>query len=277
MSKRSLYQGLGWAILLLLALLLFDCGRWLSAPACMPWPGLLWQIPTALLLALALLIFSLRFINPPITAFIYRTGLALRKKAELPRHDVRQSWVPLSAISAPLLNVILQAEDSHFYHHFGINFESIDKAIRSQLSGPGNVGSSTISQQTAKNLFLWTGRQWPVRILRKLPELVLTFLIEVLWTKDRILAVYVNVVQFTPNEFGVEAASQELLGKPASDVTEAEAVRIVALLPNPWIRSYHHPQEYLIAYQNRIQAALDETKTGRGTKPQRVIERDSRG
>jgi monofunctional biosynthetic peptidoglycan transglycosylase len=138
-------------------------------------------------------------------------------------------WTPLEDISPALVRAAIAAEDGKFCDHDGFDWQAIQQAARRNARGQRVRGGSTISQQTAKNVFLTPSRNW----LRKGLEAYFTVLIEALWPKRRIVEVYLNVVQFGPNVFGAEAAAEYYFHKPASQLTAFEAARLAAVLPDP--------------------------------------------
>jgi monofunctional biosynthetic peptidoglycan transglycosylase len=144
--------------------------------------------------------------------------------------DIRHAWVPLERISPHLVRAVIASEDNEFCHHWGFDFKELQAAWdRSQRNGGRLRGASTISQQTAKNVFLWPGRSYA----RKGLEVYFTGLIEVFWPKRRIMEVYLNVIEWGPGVFGAEAAARRWFRKPASRLTQLEAARLAAILPNP--------------------------------------------
>lgn len=145
-------------------------------------------------------------------------------------NGLQKSWVSYSHISPHMPLAVMAAEDQLFPDHNGFDWKSIEKAMAYNKRKPGRVrGASTISQQVAKNVFLWQGRSW----VRKGLEVYFTFMIETLYSKKRILELYLNVAEMGKGVFGVEAASQLYFGKPAAKLTRAEAAKIAAVLPNP--------------------------------------------
>ena len=184
------------------------------------------------LLANAALVVPWRWLPPPISAFMLRE-IALERRA------VEQRWIPRSAISANLALAVIAAEDQKFPSHHGFDFDSIARATRESRQRPR--GASTISQQLAKNLYLWPGRSW----LRKGLEGWLTLWIEAFWPKARILEVYLNVVEFGPGVYGAAAASERYFGKPASGLSMHEASLLAAVLPNPKKLSAARPSDYV--------------------------------
>lgn len=141
------------------------------------------------------------------------------------KHD----WEPLDNISKNLQLAVICSEDQNFLNHYGFDLEAIEKAIEHNKKGKRTRGASTISQQTAKNVFLWPQRSW----LRKGLETYFTFLIELFWSKERIMEVYLNSIEMGNGIYGAEAAAQHWFKKPASKLTSYQAAAIAAVLPNP--------------------------------------------
>lgn len=166
---------------------------------------------------LVLLTLLFRFINPPTTPYML---------AESWRHDgVRQEWVSLEDVPAYVPGSLVAAEDANFCLHWGFDITAIRAAI---ADGTGR-GASTISQQVAKNLFLWHGRSW----LRKALEAPVTLLIEALWPKRRIIEVYMNIAEFDRGVFGVAAAGRDYFNTAPDRLSATQAARLAAVLPNP--------------------------------------------
>ena len=138
-------------------------------------------------------------------------------------------WRSLNRISPDLVDAVIAAEDARFCEHNGFDFEAIQDAMEDNADGGRVRGGSTISQQTAKNVFLWPGRSW----IRKGLEAGYTVLIETFWTKRRIVEVYLNVAEMGPGVYGAEAAARHWFGKSASELTRSEAASLAAILPNP--------------------------------------------
>ena len=138
-------------------------------------------------------------------------------------------WVPIEEISSNLQLAVICSEDQNFLKHHGFDVKAIEKAYESNKKGKRLKGASSISQQTAKNVFLWPQRSW----LRKGLETYFTFLIELIWSKERIMEVYLNSIEMGPGIYGAEAASQYWFKKSASKLTKYEASAIAAILPNP--------------------------------------------
>ncbi len=163
----------------------------------------------------------------------YTPLMAIRYFEADESHETKHSWKSLDAISIEIQLAVICAEDQNFTKHRGFDYTAIKKAYRGNKAGKPMKGGSTISQQTAKNVFLWPERSW----LRKGLETYFTFLIENLWSKERILEVYLNSIEMGNGIFGAEAASQFWFNKEAQYLTRYEAASIAAILPNP--RSYN--------------------------------------
>lgn len=185
---------------------------------------------TVAVLAIApiLLTLPLNFIQPPTTAMIlWRTGQRLfsGKRPVYPRRDV----VSRADLSPHLRRAVLAAEDDRFYLHLGFDFEEIEKAIERSQRGGRLRGASTITQQVAKNLFLWEGRSY----IRKGAEAYLTLVLELCLTKDRILDLYLNLAEWGDGVFGAEMAARTHFRKSARNLSRIEAARLAAILPAP--------------------------------------------
>ncbi|MCP1673275.1 monofunctional biosynthetic peptidoglycan transglycosylase [Natronocella acetinitrilica] len=204
----------------------------------------------AFLLANILMVAGLRWVNPPTTAFVVQHNWAAFWSDDLDR--ARRQWVGWDDISPQMALAVIAAEDQRFPRHRGFDMDSIADAVADYRRTGRVRGASTISQQTAKNLFLWPGRS----LFRKGIEAGYTVLIEGLWPKQRILEVYLNVAQFGPDIYGVEAASQAYFGKPASQLTAAEAALMAAVLPNPVRFRVDRPSEYVRGRQQWIQRQM---------------------
>lgn len=143
--------------------------------------------------------------------------------------DIRQDWRPWDALSSQAKLAVIAAEDQRFPVHHGFDLVELRRAVTARLNGGDLRGASTLSQQTAKNLFLWTDRSW----VRKGLEAWFTLLIEMLWPKERILEVYLNIAEWDDGVFGLEAASRHYFGVSASQLSVVQASRLAAILPNP--------------------------------------------
>ena len=187
-----------------------------------------------------LLIAMFRWVPVPITSFMIQDRIAALgedRAGSRPSHN----WVPWTAISRHAAVAVIAAEDQRFLQHNGFDLEAIDKAWTDAKRGRRLRGASTISQQVAKNLFLWPGQSW----LRKGLEAWFTLWIEWLWPKQRILEVYLNSAEFGRGVWGVEAASRHFFGKPAAKLNRHEAALLAAVLPSPKRFRADNPSPYL--------------------------------
>ena len=157
------------------------------------------------------------------------TPLMAIRYFENPEEEIRHTWVSREDISQHLQLGVIAGEDQNFVKHNGFDFEAIEKAIEDNQKGKRVRGASTISQQTAKNVFLWPGRNW----FRKGLEVYFTFLIETFWSKERILEVYLNSIEMGKGVYGAEAAAKHWFSKSAANLSIYEAAAIAAILPNP--------------------------------------------
>lgn len=198
-------------------------GRWMA-----------WLLGSLVLISvLSLLVF--RFIPPPTSAFI------IAYRLEHSDQTIRRQWVDLEQMSRWLPLAVVASEDQRFLQHWGLDLQAIAKAVDEYQQGDSLRGASTLSQQTAKNLFLWSGRQF----IRKILEAGLTLEMEGLWSKRRIIEVYLNFAEFGPGIYGVEAASRAFFGLHASQLNRWQAARLAAVLPNPRGLDAGHPGAYL--------------------------------
>ncbi len=192
----------------------------------------------SILLTLAYII-----INPPVTI------LMMQKPSK-----VERQWVDIEDISPNIIQAVVAAEDDQFLVHNGFDFKQIKLAIEdSQKKGKPTRGASTISQQTAKNVFLWNGRSY----LRKGLEVYYTFLIETFWSKERIMEVYLNVIEYGDGIYGIEAASQHYFNRSAKKLTKRQSALITAALPSPLKRNPAHPTKYLNRRANKIMRLMN--------------------
>lgn len=160
------------------------------------------------------------------------------------QHD----WVSRSKINKYAALAVVCAEDQNFYHHWGFDLESIQESIDDYRKGDRLRGASSISQQTAKNVFLYPSRSW----LRKGLEVYFTFLIELVWTKDRILTVYLNSIEFGSGIYGIEAASQVFFQHPALELNRSESALLASVLPNPHRFKVDQPSSYIRGRQQWV-------------------------
>jgi len=167
---------------------------------------------------------------------------------------IHKSWRPLSDISSNLVLAAMASEDARFCLHDGFDWKAIREDWERNQQGGRILGASTISMQTAKNLFLWPDRSWP----RKGLEVYFTLLIEMAWSKRRIMELYLNEVEWAPGIYGAEAASEFHFRKPASALNATEAARLAAVLPNPRRWSASHPSAYILGRSSIINARMSE-------------------
>lgn len=186
-------------------------------------------------------VLSLRWHNPPTTAFMLETAAGSKRA-------LRQIWVPYDRISPAMRLAVVASEDQTFPYNHGFDLHAIRKAIRHNKHSDTVHGASTITQQTAKNLFLWPGGGY----FRKAIGAYFTVLIDVTWPKRRVLEMYLNIAQFGPRTFGVEAAAETYFGKHASQLSQAEAALLAAALPDPDHFDPTDPSEYLLQRQTWI-------------------------
>ena len=179
------------------------------------------------------LIILLRWVPVPFSAFMAGHFVSGEK--------VEYDWVPLDQISRAMPIAVVASEDQRFPDHWGFDFEAIADAMEHNGKNKKLRGASTISQQVAKNLFLWPGRSW----LRKGLEAGLTVCIELCWPKRRILEVYLNIAQFGPNTFGVGAASKRYFNRSAAKLSAYQAALLAAALPNPGAYKVSPPSSYV--------------------------------
>lgn len=178
------------------------------------------------------------------------TILMVKRVAQGEGLDYR--WRALNDISPRLVEGVIAAEDSRFCSHMGFDIEAIEKALDANARGGKVRGGSTISQQTAKNVFLWPSRDW----IRKGLEAGYTVMIEAVWGKRRIMEVYLNVAEWAPGVYGAEAAARHWYGKSARDLSNREAARLAAILPSPRRYKAASPGPYVRRRAGRIQAAM---------------------
>jgi monofunctional biosynthetic peptidoglycan transglycosylase len=166
-----------------------------------------------------------------------------------------KDWTPLSRIDRNMVGAVIAAEDGKFCSHDGFDREAIEKAIERNADGGKLRGGSTISQQTAKNVFLWQGTGW-TRYVRKGLETWFTFLIENIWDKRRIMEVYLNVAETGVGTYGVEEGAQRYYQKGAARLSRVEAARLAAALPSPKKRAVNDPRGFTRRYGNTIAARI---------------------
>ncbi|KMQ70959.1 monofunctional biosynthetic peptidoglycan transglycosylase [Chryseobacterium koreense] len=198
-----------------------------------------------LILANILFIIWGKFFNPPIT-LTQIGGLIQYGK-------LHRDYISYSEMGDQVKKAVIASEDQKFFDHNGFDMDAIQKAYEKNNAGKKLRGGSTISQQTAKNIFLWQGRSW----IRKGFEAVYTFIIELVWGKDVILERYLNSIEMGQGVFGVEAASQYYFKKSSKELTKSEAAWIAAILPSPQKYDPHHPSAYLNKKHNWIMRQMN--------------------
>jgi monofunctional biosynthetic peptidoglycan transglycosylase len=208
-----------------------------------PFKWLLWFVIVS---ALWVLLYAV--VPPPVTVTMLTDG-----------NGITKDWTSLSDIDRNMVGAAIAAEDGKFCSHDGFDRDAIEEAIERNAKGKRLRGGSTISQQTAKNVFLWQGSGW-TRYVRKIPEIWFTFLIEKLWGKRRIMEVYLNVAETGLGTYGVEAGAQRYFKHGASKLTPSEAARIAAILPLPKKREAVSPSGFTRRYGNTIRARIGVVK-----------------
>jgi monofunctional biosynthetic peptidoglycan transglycosylase len=208
-------------------------------------------LAAALIVAPPLWVAVYRLVPPPITVLMIERLIEGR--------GLDHRWVPLRRIAPAMVRAVVASEDSRFCQHHGFDVRAIDAALRHNAATPGRIrGGSTISQQTAKNVFLWPQRSW----VRKGAEAWFTVLTEAIWGKRRIMEVYLNTVEMGPGVYGVEAASQRYFHHSASALTVAEAGRLAAILPDPLKWKAVRAGPYVRRRTGRIEARSQTVERG---------------
>jgi len=191
-----------------------------------------------------------RFVPPPFT-YLMIQRLA-EQKIDGEDLKLRKDWVSIEEMSPYLVRAVIASEDQHFNEHWGFDIEALQKAYQHNQKSKKVKGGSTISQQVAKNVFLWPGRSY----FRKGLEAYFTILIEITWSKKRIMEIYLNEIEMGDGIYGAEAASQKYFHKPAKDLSKRESALIAAVLPNPIRWTPAHPNAYIQRRQYRILRAM---------------------
>ena len=215
-----------------------------------------------------LLALALRWIDPPTSAFMLEArAQAMAAGDRTYRTDY--DWVNLEHISPHAAIAVVASEDQQFPFHSGFDLNSIRESVRASERGKKLRGASTISQQVAKNLFLWNGHSF----LRKGIEAWMTILIEALWPKERILEMYLNIAEFGKGVYGVEAASRRFYHKPAARLSSAEAALLAAVLPNPIKMHADRPSAYVLMRREQI---LEQMRALGGASYLQALEKESK-
>ena len=201
--------------------------------------GILLKVTLAFLALSVLSVIVLRFMAPPFSALMVerRIGSWFAEGKYSPTYK----WVSLDKIAPVMSAAVIASEDQKFSDHYGFDIDAIQRAMGHNERSPRTKGASTLTQQTAKNMFLWSSRSW----LRKGVEAYFTVLLETFWGKRRILETYLNIVEFGDGIYGVEAAAQYYFRKPASRLNSEEAAILAAVLPNPRRYKVKSPSPYV--------------------------------
>ena len=211
--------------------------------------GVLRAVGVCVLVCLAAsagLVLVFRFLPVPYSAFMAQRQVEAWVSGK--PYAAQHHWRPLEKIAPAMGVAVIAAEDQNFEEHFGFDWQAIEKAIAHNEHSRRKRGASTVSQQTAKNLFLWESRSWA----RKGCEVYFTLLLETLWSKRRILEVYLNIVEFGDGVYGVEAASRRYFGRDASALTAGQAALLAAVLPSPRRYRADAPSSYVRGRQEWI-------------------------
>jgi monofunctional biosynthetic peptidoglycan transglycosylase len=243
--------------LYMLAVLLGTPLALIWAPAQLPPPAWLFvRIGLGILFVTVMAVCAIRWLNPPTSTFIVLAGLGHRRRGQPSR--IEHTWVAEAGLPPALRLAAIVAEDTYFAFHAGFDWDSLRTAYAANREGGPLRGGSTISQQVAKNLFLWETASY----LRKAIEAYFTLLIEAAWPKRRILEVYLNLARFGPRTFGAEAAARRFFGKPARELSRQEAALLVAVLPAPLNFRAEAPAPLVRARQVMILARMKQTGDG---------------
>lgn len=206
----------------------------------------LWRFLLGLFLFSILIVFVYKWLPVPLTPLMVIR--AVEQKQDNNEFVLKHNWVPLEDISLNLQLAVICSEDQNFIRHKGFDLKAIEKAVENNKKGKRIRGASTISQQTAKNVFLWPKRSW----FRKGLETYFTFLIELIWSKERIMEVYLNSIEMGEGIYGAEAASQFWYKKQAKNLSVYEAASIAAILPSPLKYRANPATNYIQSRKNWI-------------------------
>ncbi|OGB95479.1 MAG: monofunctional biosynthetic peptidoglycan transglycosylase [candidate division NC10 bacterium RBG_16_65_8] len=212
---------------------------------------LLWRVLLAAVAVTVVPVLCLRWIPPPTSAIMLENRIAGLLRSG-PRQTIHHRWTRWNAIAPVVGLAVVAAEDQKFPQHWGFDFQSIVDAVEEQGAKGRLRGASTITQQVARNLFLWQGRSY----LRKALEAYFTVLLEVCWPKRRILEVYLNIAEFGEGRYGVGAASRTFFGKPPNELQASEVSLLAAVLPNPARFRVGSPSAYVRQRASWIEAQM---------------------
>ena len=191
-----------------------------------------------------------RFVPPPFTYLMIQR--LVEQKIDGEDLKLRKDWVSIEEMSPYLVRAVIASEDQHFNEHWGFDIEALQKAYQHNQKSKKVKGGSTISQQVAKNVFLWPGRSY----FRKGLEAYFTILIEITWSKKRIMEIYLNEIEMGNGIYGAEAAAKKYFRKPAKDLSKRESALVAAVLPNPIRWTPANPNAYIQRRQYRILRAM---------------------
>jgi monofunctional biosynthetic peptidoglycan transglycosylase len=206
----------------------------------------------AAMLLSVLAVAMLRFVDPWSSGFMLQARVNSWFDDNPQPFQLHQQWQDYGQISPQLALAVVASEDQQFPVHRGFDFKQIQSALEEAENGGRMRGASTISQQVARNVFLWNGRSW----IRKGADVWFTVLIETLWPKQRILEVYLNLAEVGPGIYGAEAAAQDIFRKPAARLTRVESARLAAVLPNPKRLRAAQPSAYVLRRQGEIERQM---------------------
>ena len=216
--------------------------------------GILFDLLLIFLALTVIPVLTYRVINPPATLLLWIRWA--ESGYEESRSTSLKHWKSLDQISPNLVRAVVAAEDQKFFYHDGFDWQAIEGAIKANLFKDRTIGASTISMQTARNVFLWQKRNW----LRKSLEAWFTILIEFIWTKERILEVYLNVIEWGDNLFGCESASLHYFKHSSETLSPVEAASMASVLPSPRYWSVVNPQPHVFDRQSKILKAMNEIR-----------------
>jgi monofunctional biosynthetic peptidoglycan transglycosylase len=217
-----------------------------SAPKRLPGKVLKWTgiVVLSLITLSVLKVIVYRFVNPPVTLLMISRSFEKTDKTR----KVKRQWTPYEKISQPLIDAVIASEDNRFVAHSGFDFEEMQKVYRENKAGKRLRGASTITQQMCKNVFLWEKRSYT----RKILEGWYTVLVELFWSKKRIMEVYLNVIEMGNGIYGIDAAARTYYQKSAGKLSREEAAMIAICLPSPRKRNPTNPTPYMLKRQEQI-------------------------
>lgn len=213
--------------------------------------GIIWRIILGFVILSVVSVIIFRWVPVPITPLMVIR--CIEQKSDGKEVKMKHDWVTLEEISPKLQLAVVCSEDQNYLKHFGFDWGAIEKAMKENEEGKRVRGASTITQQTAKNVFLWPGRSY----IRKAFEVWFTILVEIFWSKERIMEVYLNSIEMGDGVYGAEAASQYWYKKKAIKLTKDEAAGIAAVLPNPLKYRANPPTNYIIKRKTWIKQQMN--------------------